>query len=212
MNLASELVEINHGDPIDLAKVTGLVNPYVSYRIRHVYFAIDTDDRPVYIVYARNGGGNRECCYKYQISQNFDHYDSSDNESSDTELSDNETSNNETSDNDSSDTDSSDTELSDTDLPDNNLPEYKCSWMCSCDGCVITYAEDKFPTFLRDEDDETDDTFAWMYFKILLLYEHDVRMFIESKLRTKDHNDNDDEDNEDDDDDDHDNHDNHDNC
>jgi hypothetical protein len=43
-----------------------------------------------------------------------------------------------------------------------------------CYGCVITHAEELFPNFIRDEDDDCDSTYATMYFTILPEFKEQV--------------------------------------
>ena len=46
---------------------------------------------------------------------------------------------------------------------------------CSCTGCVITYRLPKHPLYLRDADDDFDQTYATIYFRFPDEYAEDLR-------------------------------------
>ncbi len=50
--------------------------------------------------------------------------------------------------------------------------------VCECNGCIITYASQKFDNFLYDEDADFDYTYAFMYFSILPEYKDNEHLKI----------------------------------
>ena len=54
---------------------------------------------------------------------------------------------------------------------------------CQCAGCVITYAEERWPNFISDKDDPNDCTYALMYFRVIPEYREAILAYLQPSIQ-----------------------------
>lgn len=72
-----------------------------------------------------------------------------------------------------------------SDVDDDDMRETANSALCDCQGCVITYANERFNTYLYDEDWDFDFTYAYMYFSILPEYLEEVTQLVAQQVQDR---------------------------